>query len=169
MVTQLSINWSRISSLLWRGRSRSIRGQGVTRLRLLPGRLCGPLDHESGSMLYLARRRTSSASSAAEVNGINSSTRKAKSTLGNKHDNGYATNLVTSASSSLPMETEGNLANLLGGAELRGGTTKGSSGLLVCVAHGDDSLVSSLSSMAASFKSGTNLNVKKGNAKYRRG
>ena len=133
MVTQLSINWSRISSLLWRGRSRSIRGQGVTRLRLLPGRPCRLLDRKSRSMLYLARR-ISSASWAAVVRKVNPSTRKAKSTLGNKHGNGYATNLVTSASSSLSTETEGILANSIGAAELRGGTTKGSSGLLVCVA-----------------------------------
>ena len=103
-------------------------------------------------MLHLARRRTSGASTAAVIVGISPSTRKATSTLGNKHGNGYKTNLVTSASSSLPEEMEGILANLLGGAELRGGAAKGSSGLLVCVAPEDDPLVSSLSSTSASFK-----------------
>ena len=151
MVTQLSIDWSYVGSLLWRRRSRSIRSQGVTRLRLLPARLFSLLDRKSGGVLNLARR-TSSASPAAVVRKINPSTRKAGSKGGNNHSSGYATNLVVSASSSLPKEMEGILANLLGGAELRGCTTKGSSGLLVCVAPEEDSLTSSLSSTLVSFK-----------------
>ena len=68
-----------------------------------------------------------------------------------KQGDGCKTNLVTSRSSSLPRETEGILANPVGGAELRGGTTKGSVGSLVCLAPEDDSLAPSTFSTSTCF------------------